>query len=194
MVYSIADKTKYYRQNNNEIKPGIRCKPTATIEGLDLAGWPLPSGSRKQPEDNLTEWMESHLGKDSPEEWGMIVQAINGHFLPNDKPLTLRWNWSIEEALFSIVERKPFVLSSALTDAGHIVGLVEFETKSEKVPKSYQEINLADIVRIFIDDPYGKKVNGKYDTSLSGFRVEYSLAEFKRIWRGIGIQIKRKAT
>ena len=43
MIVNISKPEKYYRQNNNELSPLIRCKPTATVECLDLAGM----GTRK---------------------------------------------------------------------------------------------------------------------------------------------------
>lgn len=191
-TYSIADASKYYRQNNNIIKPTVRCKPTETVEGLDLAGWPLPSGLYPQPEDNLTAWMEANLGPDSPEDWKSIAQAINGHFLPGPKPIIgPRWDWDFREALFGIVNHVPFAMSSKLTDAGHIVGLVEFTINDDKTPSRFQDIRLEDVTEIRINDPYGKKVNGKYNTALSGFRVPFTLEEFLKIWRATGIQIRR---
>lgn len=201
MSYSISMKEyninqigkKYYRQNNNQIKPSIRCKPTATVEALDLAGWLLPPGSYKQPEDNLTSYMEGVYGPDSPEEWDSIRMAINGHFLAGPKPVIgPRWNWDIREALFGITCGVPFVCSTWLTKEGHVVNIIGFTTTEEKPTLHWRALNLDAVHEIIIDDPYGDKTGGKYDVSKTGHNNRYR-AEFfiKTLWRGIGIQIKR---
>lgn len=184
---------KYYRQNNNVLKPSIRCKPTGTIEGLDLAGWPLPSGGYKQPEDNLTAMMEKTYGPDSPEDWTSIKQAINGHFLPGPKPIIgPRWDWKIEDALFGITRGVPFVASTWLTKGGHVVVIVGFTTNDESTPLSAREILLDQIESIIIDDPYGDRTSGSYNTAKSGHNNRYQFKMFhEKLWRGIGIQIKR---
>ena len=184
---------KYYRQNNNLIKPFIRCKPTATIEGLDLAGWPLPTGGYKQPEDNLTAMMEKTYGDDSPEDWNHIRSAINDHFLPVQKPVIgPRWNWTIQEALYGITRGVPFVASTWLTKGGHVVVIVGFTSNDESTPRNPGEILLDEIETIIIDDPYGDRTSGKYDTSKSGFNNRYPAKFFiENLWRGTGIQIKR---
>lgn len=192
--YNISDKSKYYRQNNNEIKPGIRCKPTAVTEALDLAGWPLPSGNRKQPEDNLTEYMEKTFGPDSPEDWRFIRQAINDYFLPGSGAVIgPRFDWMIREALFGITRGLPFVASTWLTKTGHIVNIVGYVTEEEILPKTWQEIDFDKVTEIIIDDPYGDRTSGKYETGKSGFNNRYPKRTFAAdIWRATGIQIRKK--
>jgi hypothetical protein len=194
MIYNISDPNKYYRQNNNEIKPSIRCKPTATVQGLDLAGWGLPTGKYVQPEDNLTAWMEKTYGKDSPEEWSLLTKAINEHFLPGKGAIIgPRWAWRLEEALFGLTRFRPFVASTFLTPAGHVVNVVGFKTRVEESPVCWQSIRLDDVESIIIDDPYGDRTSGKYDVQKTGFNNAYSTADFLKLWRGIGIQIRRNA-
>lgn len=184
---------KYYRQNNNLIKPSIRCKPTATVEGLDIAGWPLPQGSYSQPEDNLTAFMESTYGENSPENWESIRMAINGHFLPGPKPVTgPRWNWTIQEALYGLTKGLPFIASTWLTKGGHVVVIVGFTTDDENTPKEPGDIDLTKVRDIIIDDPYGDRTSGTYDTRKSGHNNRYKKDFFiADLWRGVGIQIKR---
>ena len=186
---------KYYRQNNNQIKPTIRCKPTATVEALDLAGWPLPTGEYKQPEDNLTAMIEKTYGQDSPEDWNKIQLAINGHFLASQKPVIgPRWNWDIKEVLFGLISGIPFAASTWLTKGGHVVNIVGFTTSDDSPPVHWRALNLGAVHEIIIDDPYGDRTSGKYDTSKSGHNNRYKADFFiKNLWRGIGIQIKRKS-
>lgn len=184
---------KYYRQNNNLIKPSIRCKPTATVEALDLAMWPLPSGGYKQPEDNLTEMVEQTYGPDAPEDWDSIRMAINGHFLSGPKPIIgPRWDWDIREVLFGITCGVPFASSTWLTKGGHVVNIIGFTTTDEALPIQWKALNLDAVSEIIIDDPYGDRTSGKYDTTKSGHNNRYTREFFiKNLWRGIGIQIKR---
>lgn len=191
--WNISDPKKYYRQNNNEIHPNIRCKPTMIVEGLDLAKWDLPSGKFKQPEDNLTYFMEQNYGKDAPENWELIVRAINEHFLPGSNAIiNLRYNWLIREALFGITQGIPFVASTWLTKAGHVVNIVGFTTDDESIPLKWDDIMFSSIREIIIDDPYGDRTSGKYDTRKSGFNNRYPRDEFMKYWRSTGVQVRRK--
>lgn len=193
-TYNISDKNKYYRQNNNEINPLIRCKPTATVEALDLAGWPLPYGKHKQPEDNLTEWMESNYGKDSPENWDQIRMAINSHFLPGPKPVIgPHWDWDLRDALFGLTVGIPFVASTWLTKFGHVVNIVGYMTEQNEQPVNTMAVDLSKVKTIIIDDPYGDRTSGVYDTKKSGFNNHYEAMFFiKTLWRGTGIQVLRR--
>lgn len=208
-VYDLAPtKAKYYRQTNNEISPGVTCKPTSTVMGLDLADWPPPTGSYRQPEDNLTAMCRSDAGKavmlaidprlegTPPNEvWGVIAWAINEVFYPKQRPLCgPHWDWRLQEALFSVVQRIPFIASTWLSRGGHVVSIAGYETEQEEVPANWSDIDLAAVKSIIIDDPYGfHTVKGGYDTSRSGYHNRYTLEEWKPYWRGIGIQIRRYA-
>lgn len=192
--WNISDPKKYYRQNNNDLSPNVRCKPTALVQGLDLAGWKLPSGKRKQPEDNLTEFMEQKYGKDSPENWTLIVRAINEHFLPGSGAVIgPRYNWMIREALFGLTQGVPFVASTWLTDSGHVVNIVGFTTDDESIPLKWDDILFSAIREIIIDDPFGCRTSGKYDTKKSGFNNRYPRDEFMKLWRSIGVQVRRNS-
>ena len=189
--YNISDRNKYYRQNNNELKPGIRCKPTATVEALDLAGLTLPSGGYKQPEDNLTDYMERVYGPDSPEDWGYINKAINDHFLPGTSAVIgPRYNWTLAEALFGLTQHIPFVASTWLTPFGHVVNIVGFITEQEEDIKDLPSLKMNAVKTIIIDDPYGDKTSGVYVTKKTGFNNKYDKTFFHlHLWRGIGIQV-----
>ena len=182
----------YYSQRNNQIKPSIRCKPTATVCGMEILGIQLPSGPYKQPEDNLTDYMEKTYGPNSPEDWPSIEKAINEHFLPLNKPIVgPRWNWTIREALFGITQGIPFIGSTWLTKPGHVVTIIGFTTNDESTPRTWQEIDFDQVQEIIIHDPYGDRTSGEY-TSQSGRGNRYPAVFFyTRLWRGVGIQIKR---
>jgi len=185
----------YFSQNNNIIHPAIRCKPTSTICGLDIQGYPLPTGGYKQPEDNLTSMMETTYGVDSPENWDSIRMAINGHFLPGPKPVIgPRWNWDITEALFGITVGIPFIASTWLTKAGHVVTIIGFTSDDESTPLHPSEIILSSVKEIIIHDPYGDRTSGTYDKTKSGKNNRYPAGFFiSNLWRGTGIQIKGKS-
>jgi hypothetical protein len=186
--------TRYYSQNNNILHPSIRCKPTSTICGLDICGYSLPTGGYKQPEDNLTSMMETTYGVDSPEDWVSIKKAINEHFYPVDKPVIgPRWNWTIAEALFGITQGIPFIASTWLSKGGHVVTIVGFTTDDDAEPKSVKDIDTSKIKEIIIHDPYGDRTSGTYDKTKTGKNNRYPSKMFiETLWRGTGIQIKRK--
>jgi hypothetical protein len=189
------DSQHYYSQNNNVLKPSIRCKPTSTICGLAIQKHTLPSGGFKQPEDNLTAMMETTYGKDSPEDWAFIQKAINEHFNPIEKPVIgPRWNWSIQEALFGITRGIPFIASTWLTKGGHVVTIIGFTSNDESTPLNPQEIILDEVKEIIIHDPYGDRTSGIYDKTKSGKNNRYPAEYFiQNLWRGTGIQIKGKS-
>lgn len=195
-IYSVTDdRNFYYSQRNNVLKPTIRCKNTATIEGLDIAGWrPLPGGSYAQPEDNLTDYIERTYGPDAPEDWNFVVKAVNEYFYPGQNPCSLpRWNWDVREALFGIINRIPFIASTKLTYGGHVVALLRFGTNQVSPIRRPADIDLAAVVSFGYDDPYGNinAPNG-YKSGESGFNCWMAKDKFLQVWKNTGIQIKRK--
>jgi len=204
-TYNLSpDKTNYYRQNNNALDPGVTCKPTATVEGLAIAGWALPKGEYPQAEDNLTALcrageahnvmlaVDKNLQGSRPNEiWQVIAWAINEKWYPIDRPLIgPRWNWSIREVLYAITRGVPFVASTALTRAGHIVNVVGFETEQETPIQNSMGLDMAKITHVIIDDPYGDRTNGVYDVGKSGWNNRYTMQDFMSFWRGVGVQIR----
>lgn len=212
---------RYYRQNGsgpgrNEIDPGVTCKPTATVMGLDVAGWPVPGHGApgfdpllcmyRQPEDNLTALCRSHEAyaykvaidaglKDTPgnEVWAVVAWAVKHlyGFKPFNGP---RWDWGLREALWGIARHgRPFVPSTWLTGAGHVVMLAGYITEQEQVPATYLELDLDAVKEIIVDDPAGLHLPaGGYNVERSGYHQRYSLSDWRQYWRGIGIQILRK--
>jgi len=193
-IYNLStDRKFYYSQRNNLIKPTIRCKPTGTTEGLDISGWPLPGGEYKQPEDNLTAYCEKTWGADAPEDWGKIMQAVNGHFLPGDKPVIgPLWAWDLRDALFGITKGIPFVASTWLTKGGHVVVIVGFETEQEEEIESFVNLKLEQVQNVIIDDPYGNRTNGSYGADVDGWNNRYDIKTWLTLWRSTGVQIRKK--
>jgi hypothetical protein len=215
------DTSRYYRQNGpgpgaNDIAPGATCKPTSTIMGLDVAGWPVPAHGvagfdprlcmYRQPEDNLTALCRSPEAeayklvidpalKDTPgnEVWAVVAWALKRlyGFAPIKGP---RWDWSLKEALLGIArDRRPFVASTSLSPGGHVVMLAGYVTEQDQSPATSLELDLAAVKEIIVDDPYGLHLpGGGYDTASSGYHTRYSLEEWRTYWCGIGIQILRK--
>jgi len=208
MIYNLSpDRSRYYRQLNNKLDPGVTCKTTATVECLDLAGWPFPHGAYDQPEDNLTELCRSTAGikkmleidrtlNGTPpnEVWGVIEWAVNDRWYPKDRPAVgPRWNWTMVEVLFGIVSGRPFAASTSLTKGGHVVAVVGFETEQDERPQEFDELDMNQVSHVIIDDPYGDRTSGKYDISKTGWNNRYPISEWNaEIWRGIGIQIRKK--
>jgi len=221
-VYDLAPNAdRYYRQNGsgpgaNEIAPGVTCKPTSTIMGHDVGGWPVPSHGAagfekaltmyRQPEDNLTALCRSPEGeaymlaidpglKGTPpnEVWFVIAWALRKIYC-RKTIVGPRWDWSLREALWGIARlRLPFVASTSLSKGGHVVMISGYRTEQDEVPPNYFALDLEAVKEIIIDDPYGKHlVTAGYDVNQSGYHNRYTLAEFKNYWRGIGIQILRK--
>jgi hypothetical protein len=199
------DGKNYYRQINNELSPSVTCKPTGTVEGLALSGWPLPQGKYNQAEDNLTALCRSSEGQTvlarlcpelngntAPNEvWQVIAWAINEQWYPTYRPLIgPRWNWGISEALYGIAHGVPFVASTHLTVGGHVVTIVGYTTDQDSIPASAHEVDLSKVKEIIIDDPYGDRTGGKYDTKKTGWNNRYPYTDFLRVWRGIGVQIR----
>lgn len=214
---------KYYRQNGwgpgrNEIDPPNVCKPTGTIWGHDVAGWPVPGHGvpgfdpllcmYRQAEDNLTKLCRT------PEAYA-YMRAVCPDLDPDTKPNEVwqviawglrkfygvptivgpRWNWDLREALWGISRlHRPFVPSTWLAPKGHVVGIAGYITEQDQIPATWMELDLGAVKEIIIDDPAGKHLpGGGYDSSKSGFHERYTLEEWLRYWRGTGIQVLRKS-
>ena len=203
-TYNLSpDKRNYYSQRNNALDPGITCKPTATVEALAIAGWPVPRGDYPQAEDNLTATCrtgEAHnvmlkvgpdlQGRNPNEVWEVIAWAINDIHLPTKRPVIgPRYNWSLQEALYGITKGYPFAASTWLTKGGHVVVIVGFDTEQSDRPEKIADLDISNVKQIIIDDPYGDRTSGKYEVK-SGWNNRYSIAEFWKLWRGVGIQVK----
>lgn len=182
-IVNLSEPSKYYRQNNNEIRPTIRCKPTATVECLDLAGWEpeqIITGNYRQPEDNLTDYIEKAYGRDAPEDWTAIIKAIR-HFY-GQTVCKFHEGWKLRNTLHTVEKGNPCAISTRLSLAGHVVSLVGFEAHT----------SLDDVHTVIIDDPYGNKTSGVYDTGVSGFNNKYKYKIFESIYKNFGLEVYRK--
>ncbi|MDD5303074.1 MAG: hypothetical protein PHS14_08180 [Elusimicrobia bacterium] len=222
----------YYRQNGwgpgrNEIDAPNVCKPTGSIMGHAVAGWPVPSHvaatvaaaamsgikfdpklcTFKQPEDNLTAlcrtpeayaymranypWLDPNTKPN--EVWGVIAWGLKILYgiVTIEGP---RFNWDLREALWGISRwRRPFVASTWLAPAGHVVNLNGYKTEQNDIAPTWMDLDLAAVKEVIVDDPAGHHLpGGGYDSSKTGYHERYTLEEWKRYWRGVGIQILRK--
>jgi hypothetical protein len=182
-IVNLSKPEKYYRQNNNELSPMIRCKPTSTVECLDLAGWEpeqIITGNYRQPEDNLTDYIEKTYGKDAPEDWTAIIKAVR-HFY--GQTVCKFHNEKILKDMLRIVEKgNPCAISTRLSQGGHVVSLVGFEANT----------SIDDVHTVIIDDPYGNKTSGLYDTGSSGFNNKYKYKIFEALFKGYGLEVFKK--
>ena len=187
-IYNLSDPDKHYRQNNNEVKPLIRCKPTATVEVLDLMDYEPAkyiTGKYKQPEDNLTAYIETRYGRDAPEDWTAIERAVNRIY---GRKICGLFTGSLREALQTVACGSPLAVSTRLTNGGHVVSIVGFETSQPRGGL----IKLEYVENVIIDDPYGNKTSGVYKTEESGFNNKYKTKIFEAIYKGYGLEVLRK--
>ncbi|RPI63106.1 MAG: hypothetical protein EHM48_02990 [Planctomycetaceae bacterium] len=198
-------KANYYSQRNNQIDPKVTCKPTATVEALAIAGWPFPKNEQyPQPEDALTAQCRTGdaqtimlradpkaQGQNPNEYWEVIAWAVNALWYPKQRPLIgPRWNWTIREALHGIIRGVPFVASTKLTASGHVVNIVGFTTEQEGDVFDSISLDLGAVKEIIIDDPYGDRTSGRYNLDKTGWNNRYPIADFMKLWTGVGVQIR----
>ena len=183
MIVNISKPEKYYRQNNNELSPLIRCKPTSTVESLDLAGWEpadVITGDYKQPEDNLTDYIEKTYGKDAPEDWTAIIKAVR-HFY-GQTVCRFRSGWDLQAVMRAVQSGNPCSLSTRLTQGGHVVTFVGYEIDER----------LHEVTSVIINDPVGNKTSGVYDYGVSGFNCRYQYKVFEALYKQFGLEVFKK--
>ena len=170
IIVNLSKPKNYYKQTNNEIKPLIRCKPTATVECLDIAGYrpeQFITGKFKQPEDNLTAYLEEKYGENAPEDWDKIVQGIKRFY--GESICKFHGNLTEKQILEGLDKGNPFAVSTRLTRGGHVVSVVGYEAMNEQH---------STLTAWIIDDPYGKWTSGVYDKEQSGYNQRYTPAIF----------------
>jgi hypothetical protein len=170
MIYKVEKGKRNYSQRNNELLPHASCNTTSIVMALDYIGYTLPKGEYRQPEDNLTAFMDSPLMLEYRNDWaksmGVLwpLQYRPAELLHCLEIGTNEWlgkqavtyNDSIDShnIFFEIMQGRPVVLSTAFTSYGHIVTLVGIETPQKNIYEP-DEIRLDTITKIFIDDPWG---------------------------------------
>ena len=191
MIYKVEKGKSNYSQRNNLLKPNSACNTTSIVMALDYIGYSFPKGGYKQPEDNLTEYMDSQEMLEYRDAW-----ADNSNLKwPKDyRPAEIahclevgsnRWlganavkfieSIDCHHIFFEIIKGRPVVLSTAFTTAGHVVVLVGIETSQKHIYEP-DEIRLDTITKIFIDDPFGN-VNKQY-ADTKGNDVEITMPFF----------------
>ena len=182
-IVNLSKPEKYYRQNNNELSPLIRCKPTSTVECLDLAGWEpeqIITGDYRQPEDNLTDYIEKTYGKDAPEDWTAIIKAVR-HFY-GQTVCRFHSGWDLPAVMRAVSNGNPCSLSTRLTQGGHVVTFVGYEIDEQR----------KEVTSVIINDPFGNKTSGIYDTGASGFNNKYKYKVFEALYKQFGLEVFKK--
>ena len=165
MIKNNSKGKPYYTQRNNELDLAGACNVTAMIQGLTCAGWPLPSGAYKQPEDSLLhfirhdpvilkEWkrVDPH-GKYPPNEWHSLLCMGTNRFLIS--------NGIVGKKIITFCEDCTLLDFKLLIDSGG-VAVFSGQFKSERgtighivTGVGYQCDNSGTVTEIIIDDPWG---------------------------------------
>jgi len=193
--FNISEPAEYYSQINNKRFPYSACNVTALTECLDIIDklFDFPNGV--QPEDHLMNVLRDDNSYERMER--LYPWARKGGYEPNEVHAMLEWavnllvgekvdtfstTWDLRELVYELVINKhPSAISGRFTDYGHIVTLVGIETEQEDIEKSasFQGINLSQIKKFIVDDPYGDYFDG-YETT-QGNDLRFSFKEFNDI-------------
>ncbi len=158
-----SENKAYYSQRNNKIDPSGACNVTAMVQALVTAGWPLPKGEHKQPEDNLILFIRND--KEILREWKKIDPK--GKYPPNQwhALLCLGTNrWLIENGVIGkrLIEFKTDVSLADFKDVifkgGAAVFSGRFKTPTGTIGHIVAGVGVIaseDMTNIIIDDPWG---------------------------------------
>lgn len=191
MKVFIAKSENFHTQRNNQIDPVNTCNTTSMINALKATGIALPAGIQGQPEDALTEILDSQesrekLARDYPqmasmpprEVHAMLSWAVNEKFIGR-KVTMFSTSVSLAEILFRVWNHaSASVVSTTMTRGGHLVAVVGFSTTQnlENI-KSPGNIDIKLVRRIYLLDSWGDWTSG-YENGGSGFGVGISPQEF----------------
>ena len=206
----------YFSQRNNSIDPVGTCMPTSAVAALTYGNFNLEhlKGKHAQPEDALTyfmrhdpavlakfkEWYPADAARGlMPNEFHEVVAfAINLWLGANVD--TLSTGASLQKLAFHLLKGRPafasgkwpcfFPSTQTVGVIGHVVCFVGFDTLQSTIGsvEVESEIDIAQITKIIIDDPYGD-FHTKY-TSVKGNDVEMTIAEYTAIIREPTLQRK----
>ncbi len=186
----------YYTQRNNEIEPEASCNVTAMVQALSVAGWPLPKGRHKQPEDNLMDFIRHD--KTVLKKWRRIDPQ--GKYPPNQwhDLLCLGTNlWldagGIEGAEYiALLRCFGFEDFKALIDrGGAAVFSGRFKTRRGSIGHIVAGVGYymgREDEGILIDDPYGD-YHSKY-SAVTGNDVAMPKDDFVNLLRPLGKEEK----
>ena len=198
MIIDLSRDSDYRTQLNNKLVPLSSCNTTAMCMALEASGVPLPERPGVQPEDDLTavtETPEAYAEMARGYPWafagskpiypprqvhGMLSWATNRWL---GRPVTrFREDVPIEELLADLAQGRACVVSGRFTASGHMVALVGVETDQVFAGWTTPDnVELASIRALIIDDPYGDYHTGYKDHRGNG--CSFSLAEFSSLTR-----------
>lgn len=199
----------YFSQRNNTLFPGSTCNVTAMIQALHLLGYDVyaRAGQGVQPEDSLEEMTENPRVyaqrtalKLDPGCMGVPNRQI--HLLLSlatdlwiGRPVS-KFTTQIDTKaiLGDLVKKRPTVLSTTFTPAGHVVCVSGFRTKQGGfILTDPSQIDMNLLEGFYIDDPWGdymsgyKNQNGKKsfipkETWLSNVRETGSMTKWGHVF------------
>lgn len=201
MIINLSKNIPYYTQRNNRFYPHGTCNTTAMVQALEASGLHFEYPQDMQPEDYLTQIL------DSQEAWDIMRSrypwAIAGGYSPRHVHHMLVWAVndklfgrkvveykciSTQKIILSLLKGHAVVVAGRFTKFGHIVAVVGFETSQEDITANSapEYIDLLKISRIIIDDPYGnyhtgyKNVNGN-DTPYTIQQFDWVVKEYNNL-------------
>lgn len=194
MLYKLSN--PYRTQRNNLIDPTQTCQVTSMIMALEASGISFEYPKNEQPEDYLARLLDepdawAKLKKEYPamagrpprEVHAILSWAVNEK-LCKRRVTTFTTKVSTQEILWRLARHKcASVVSGRFTSYGHLVAVIGFETKQERVEDLWNPymLDLDKIEAIIVDDPFGNSKTGYKDTN--GNDVYYSLQEFVHLTR-----------
>jgi hypothetical protein len=199
---NLSKKENYYTQRNNVNYPFSSCGVTSMINALCASNIPFPILKNKQPEDYLTEMLESDLAYTVAKTkynllikqgypprliHGMLEWAVN-RFVGYQADIFIE-HTSIQTMIFSLwVNKNACVVDGKFTKDGHIVCVVGFTYEhgmnANWEPRSYSDVLLNRIQSIIIDDSYGNYFAGYTDQR--GNDIEFDLETFNKLTNSCG--------
>lgn len=172
MLINVSDGKSYLSQRDNKIRPHETCAPTSLAMALLYSGVKLPELNGVQPEDALTDFVNSDptvqafYKKTNPMAVAQRVPANEVHAVLEYG--TNRWvgrtvvSFSTMVRMSSIIsdllKGRAVVVSGLWSGLRHVVCVVGFETSQEDISADTDptKIMTDKIQSVIIDDPYGK--------------------------------------
>lgn len=194
MLYKLTN--PYHTQRNNRIDPTQTCQVTSMIMALKASGIPFDCPESEQPEDYLTLLLDEpdaheklrreypSLADRPPREVHAILSWAVNEKLVKRRVTQFSTRVSMQEILYRIARHKcAAVMSGRFTNYGHLVTVVGFESKQDRIEDlgSPGQVDMDSVQSIIIDDPWGDGRTGYRDTN--GDDVVYTLQEFAHLTR-----------
>jgi len=193
MIINISKDNQYHTQRNNQFYPQGTCNTTASINALLASGISFDYPHDMQPEDYLTQILES------PEAWKKLQkeypQLITQGYHPRHVHKILEWaindklvkrkvvrfttNASIHDILFHVYKHGAVNVNGSFTEFGHIVTVMGYSTKQNNTITKPYDIQLDKIEYIIIDDPYGNYFKQYHD--YHGNDIQFPLQVFNTL-------------